>query len=115
MNSQKKKLTFANVSCNGSYKSKRGLKQHYTRSSCEAPTHQCQVTQERQSTQEQRQSTHEQKLLVPHLNNNEVTHYTWGRYRGIEFEENFTFIYEQIVYWKKSLFLLPTGRVGKKL
>ena len=92
MNSQKKKLTFSCVSCNGSYKSERGLKQHYARSSCEAPTHQCQAAQERQSTQEQRQSTHEQDLLIPPLNNNEVMHYTWAIYRDIEFEENVTFI-----------------------
>ena len=106
MSSQKEKLTFLCNSCNGSYKSKRGLKQHYARSSCEAPTHQCQATQECQST-------HEQELLIPSLNNNEVTHYTWGRYRDIEFEENVTFICKQIVYWKKNLFLLPTGKVGK--
>ena len=42
-----------------------------------------------------------------------MTHYTWGRYPGIEFEENVTFIYEQIVYWKKNLFFLPTGKAGK--
>ena len=40
-------------------------------------------------------------------------HYTWGRYSDIEFEENVTFIYEHIVYWKKNLFLLPTGKAGK--
>ena len=40
-------------------------------------------------------------------------HYTWGIYQDIEFEENVTFIYEQIVYWKKNLFLLPTGKAGK--
>ena len=37
MNSQKEKLTFSCVSCNGSYKSEQGLKQHYARTSCEAP------------------------------------------------------------------------------
>ena len=51
--------------------------------------------------------------MIPPLNNNKVTHYTWGRYPVIEFEENVTFIYEQIVYWKKNLFFLPTGKAGK--
>ena len=113
MNSEKEKLTFSCVLCNGFYKSERGLKQHYARSSCEGPTHQCQATQERQSAQEQRQSTQKQELFIPPLNNNEVTHYNWGRYRDIEFKENVTFIYEKIVYWKKNLFLLPTGKAGK--
>ena len=88
-------------------------KQHYARSSCEAPTHQFQVTQEGQPTQEQRQSIHKQELLIPPLNNNEVKHYIWGRYRDIEFEENVTLIYEQTVYWTKNLFLLPTRKAGK--
>ena len=77
MNSQKEKLAFSCISCNSSYKSKQGFKQHYAGIPCEAPTHQCQATQERQSTQEQRQSTYEQELLIPLSNNNEVTHYTW--------------------------------------
>ena len=113
MNSHEEKFTFSCVLCNGCYKSERGLKQHYARSSCQAPTHQCQTTQERQSTQKKGQSTHEQELLIPPLNNNEVTHYSCGRYRDMEFEENVTFIYEQIVYWKKNLFLLLTRKTGK--
>ena len=98
MNFQKEKLTFSCLSCNGSNKSERGLKQRYAGSSCETLIHQCQVPKERQSTQEQRQSTYKQELSIPPLNNNKVTHYTWGRYRDIEIDENVTFIYEQIVY-----------------
>ena len=113
MNSQKEKLTFSCVSCNVSHTSEQGLKQHCARSSCEAPTHQCQATQERQSTHEQRQSIHEQEVLIPPLNNNEVMHYTLRRCRDIEFHENVTFIYAQIVYWRKNLFLLPTEKAGK--
>ena len=115
MNYQKEKLNFSWTLCNGSYKSVRRLKQHYAISSCEAPTHQCQATQEYQSTQKQRQLTHEQNLLIPSLNNNEVTHYTWGKYWKKEFKENVTFIKKQIVYWKKNLFLLPTRKGGKSL
>ena len=51
--------------------------------------------------------------MIPPSNNNEVAHYTWRRYQDIEFEENVTFIYEQIVYWKKNLFLLPMGKASK--
>ena len=28
-------------------------------------------------------------------------------------KENVSFIYEQVVYWEKNLFLLPAGKVGK--
>ena len=78
MNSQKEKLTFSCVLCNSCYKSEGGLNQHYSRSFCEAPTPQCQAKQNRQSTQKQLQSTHKQELLTTPLNNNEVTHHTWG-------------------------------------
>ena len=96
MNSQKEQLAFSCLLCNSSYKSEQGLKQHYARTSSELPTPQCQATQEHQSTQGQHQSTYKQELLIPPLNNNEVIHYTWGRYQDIEFQENFAFIYKQI-------------------
>ena len=38
----------------------------------------------------------------------------WGRYDSYQFEENLSLVYEKIVYWKKNLFLLPSGRTGKQ-
>ena len=39
--------------------------------------------------------------------------YKWGDYDGHVFEKNLNVIYDIIVYWKKNLFMLPTGRAGK--
>ena len=39
---------------------------------------------------------------------------TWGKSTLSEFEENIKSCYKEIVKWKKNLFLLPTGRVGKE-
>ena len=39
--------------------------------------------------------------------------YKWGDYNGHVFEKNLNVIYDIIVYWKKNLFMLPTGRAGK--
>ena len=40
--------------------------------------------------------------------------YTWGNYPSLVFEANVSTVYEQIVYWKKNLFLLPLGKAGKQ-
>ena len=40
--------------------------------------------------------------------------YTWGNYPSHVFEANVLTVYEQVVYWKKNLFLLPSGKAGKQ-
>ena len=40
--------------------------------------------------------------------------YTWANYPFHVFEVNVSTVYEQIVYWKKNLFLLPSGKAGKQ-
>ena len=39
---------------------------------------------------------------------------SWGNSKLSEFEQNIKSCYKEIVKWKKNLFLLPTGRVGKE-
>ena len=39
---------------------------------------------------------------------------TWGDYPSHVFEANVWTVYKEIVYWKKNLFLLPSGRAGKQ-
>ena len=80
MNCRKEKLTFSCLSCNGSYKSKQGLKQHYARSSFEAPTYQCQVTLEHQSTLNNVNENMDKWCIIPGEDN-------------IKFEKNVTSIF----------------------
>ena len=40
--------------------------------------------------------------------------YTWENYPSHVFETNVSTVYEQIVYLKKNLFLLPSGKAGKQ-
>ena len=40
--------------------------------------------------------------------------YTWGNYPSHVFEANVSTVHEQVVYWKKNLFLLPLGKAGKQ-
>ena len=41
------------------------------------------------------------------------TVFKWGDIDGTTFNERVEQIYEKVVYWKKNLFLLPTGKSGK--
>ena len=43
----------------------------------------------------------------------EKSTYKWRGYANKQFEENISSIYEKIVYWKKNIFLLPTGECGR--
>ena len=38
----------------------------------------------------------------------------WGNYPSYVFEANVSTVHEQVVYWKKNLFLLPSGKEGKQ-
>ena len=40
--------------------------------------------------------------------------YKWGLYSNAIFENNLIAAYEKIVYWRKNLFMLPTGKSGKE-
>ena len=38
----------------------------------------------------------------------------WGTVEGEKFSKDLDFVYEKIVHWRQNLFLLPTGKSGKK-
>ena len=42
-----------------------------------------------------------------------LTKYVWGKSDSYTFETKITNAYEKIVQWKKNVFLLPSGKVGK--
>ena len=38
--------------------------------------------------------------------------YKWGEYNDTQVQDNINRVYEKIVYWRKNLFMLPTGKAG---
>ena len=40
--------------------------------------------------------------------------YKLGNFPDNIFEKNVSIVYEEVVYWKKNMFLLPSGRAGKR-
>ena len=40
--------------------------------------------------------------------------FTWGRLSGEDFAETIHNAYSEMVHWRRSVFLVPTGKVGKQ-
>ena len=38
----------------------------------------------------------------------------WGKYKDHEFEKNLLQAYETVVFWRKNMFLLPSGKAERK-
>ena len=50
------------------------------------------------------------------LHNNQVKHfqpYVWGNHTIDDLSQITSAVYDEIVFWKKNLFLLPSGQAGK--
>jgi len=83
--------------CDRGFRSKRGLNQHQR--VC-------------------KDSSMEENLITVSTSENESPQieigFKWGEFDGKEINKNFDFVYEKVVFWRKNLFMLPTGRAGKK-
>ena len=42
----------------------------------------------------------------------EISTHKWGEYTNKQFEENVSSIYNNIIYWRRNIFLLPAGKNG---
>ena len=94
-----------------SFHSSRGLKQHQRsyQSRNNAPT-----DHESTKTIEDSQFSTKNSISAdePSIQN---VKYIWGKYKDHQFEKNVSQVYETIVLRRKNLFLLPCGKVGKKV
>ena len=43
----------------------------------------------------------------------ETSTYKWGEYTNKQFEEHVSSFHERIVFWKKNISVLPTGKGGR--
>ena len=41
-----------------------------------------------------------------------VTSFVWGERDGTLFTDDLNEVYQKIVFWRKNLFMLPTGNAG---
>jgi hypothetical protein len=44
----------------------------------------------------------------------EISNFKWGNKDGTAISKEITEAYEKVVYWRKNLFMLPTGAIGKE-
>ena len=84
--------------CEKLFRTERGLRQH-----CRITN--CQTNLNKEPTEPQPPDKPE--III------EVSTYKWGEYTNKQFEESISSIYEKTVYWKKNIFLLPTGKRGR--
>ena len=52
-------------------------------------------------------------IVTNEVRENDRLKFKWGEYDDKTFTKNLNSVYELIVYWKKNVFLLPTGNAGK--
>lgn len=95
--------------CERTFRSNRGLNQHLR--SCKQNT-----VGENESEKETQENTESSRNTSDSTITSSAAQkfYKWGNYPSHVFETNVSAVYEQIVHWKKNLFLLPSGKAGKQ-
>ena len=100
--------------CQRSFETQRGLNIHSKRSH-PADTIQSQLSAESIDNVESIQSTVDS--VNPQDNGTTTTvdecSFMWGDLTSGQFSRDLNFVYEEIVYWRKNLFKLPSGSAGK--
>ena len=84
--------------CKNLFRTERGLRQHYRITNCRGNL-----------------NTQRADPKPPDKSEDiiETSTYKWGKYTNKQSEENVSSIYGKTVYWKKNIFLLPTGKGGR--
>ena len=98
--------------CDRRFRTNRGLNQHLRLCYLKNKITDVQTPYERKEDKANDQTSGDSNIgihdiLTPSLQ------YKWGNYQDYLFERNLSLAYEKIVYWKKNLFLLPSGDAGK--
>ena len=83
--------------CKRTFRTDKGLKQHQR--SCKHQANKGNITK------------YQDENCLPSIQH-EIT-YRWGEVEDTVFEKHLNEVYEKIVYWRKNLFMLPSGHAGK--
>ena len=51
---------------------------------------------------------------LPDFTPSSMTDFSWGPHNGADFEHIITCAYAEIVHWRRNVFLVPSGKVGKE-
>ena len=95
-------VSFICPGCNKNYKTKTGWAKH---------TNNCKDSQ----NSRQNLTLEDQNKIPPQVNNTEETiFYPWANASTVITLNAINQVYDKVVFWRKNLFLLPTGSAGKK-
>ena len=96
--------------CDRSFYSSHGLKQHQR--SCQSRNN---TPTDRESTETIEDSQFSTKTSISADEpSKQSVKYIWGKYKDHEFEKHLSQVYEIAMFWRKNLFLLPSGKAGRK-
>jgi len=93
--------------CERNFRSKRGLNQHMR--SCSTKT----IDVNEVENENNVSVPTDESNRIDEINDDTASTFVWGIIDGKTFTKNVNNVYEKIVYWKKNLFMLPTGKAGK--
>ena len=95
---------------NWTFHSNRGLKQHQR--SCQSRNNAPTDRESVQTIEDSQFSTKSSKSADEP--STQSVKYIWGKYEDHEFEKNLSQVYETVVFWRKILSLLPSGKARRK-
>ena len=96
--------------CDRSFHSSRGLKQQQR--SCQSRNNTPTDCESTETIEDSHFST--KTLISADKRSTQSVKYIWGKFKDHEFEKNLSQVYETVVFWRKNLFLLPSGKAGEK-
>ena len=72
------------------------------------------VGKEEDKEDEKVKNDKDQQCETSNSNHQEPISFMWGKHNNIYIEHIINTIYDEIVFWRKNLFLLPTGSAGRR-
>ena len=98
--------------CDRRFRTNRGLNQHLRSGYLKNKITDVQAPYERKEDEANDQTSGDSNINIHDILTRSL-HYKWSSYQDYLFERNLSLACEKIVYWKKNLFLLPSGQAGK--
>ena len=100
--------------CNQRFRTSRGLNQHFRSCYLKNKINDVQKPYEKKKDGANDQTSDDSNIEIQDITAQSLR-YKWGNHQDYLFERNLSLTYEKIVYWKKILFLLPSGQAGKSI
>ena len=55
-----------------------------------------------------------ENTLVDNSRQQIILRFEWGKYKEAQFVKMLNAVYDKVVFWRKNIFLIPSGKSGKQ-